>query len=282
MIARSDIENIRKAVKQSGDYKPTAQQIREAILKVCRNGKNIRKHKREIVQSVIKMQNTKNEMGFINLEQPIETNAETQINTAHDPKNQIQLVSDSSQTELDNTRLIDTNNIQPGKSSHLVQSSGGKFHVISDSSNIVDESFVDEILSQESGEVVETSSIVFSTEQKQDLITTQASVLGIELSEVEVADLASTVGDKFTDYAEFIREVTSAIKTYADHHYDSLEQSIEDTHKDLKNHFAYRERQLNQKFVEGLGNVKTALSVSQSNLKRTKATILSHLKIKGT
>ncbi|MBD2607372.1 hypothetical protein H6G81_23290 [Scytonema hofmannii FACHB-248] len=141
---------------------------------------------------------------------------------------------------------------------------------------------VDEILSQESGEVVETSSIVFSTEQKQDLITTQASVLGIELSEVEVADLASTVGDKFTDYAEFIREVTSAIKTYADHHYDSLEQSIENTHEDLKNHFTYRERQLNQKFVEGLGNVKTALSVSQSNLKRTKATILSHLKIKGS
>jgi len=140
---------------------------------------------------------------------------------------------------------------------------------------------VDEILSQESGEAVETSSIVFSTEQKQNLITTQASVLGIELSDVEVADLASTVGDKFTDFAEFIREVTSAIKTYADHHYDSLEQSIEDTHEDLKNHFTYRERQLNQKFVEGLGNVKTALSVSQSNLKRTKATILSHLKIKG-
>ncbi|MBW4607998.1 MAG: hypothetical protein KME22_12435 [Hassallia sp. WJT32-NPBG1] len=140
---------------------------------------------------------------------------------------------------------------------------------------------VDEILSQESGEVVEASSIVFNTEQKQDLITTQASVLGIELSEVEVADLASTVGDKFTDYAEFIREVTSAIKTYADHHYDSLEQSIEDTHKDLKNHFTYRERQLNQKFVEGLGNVKTALEVSQSNLKRTKTAILSRLNIKG-
>ncbi len=140
---------------------------------------------------------------------------------------------------------------------------------------------VDEILSQESGEVVEASSIVFSTEQKQDLITTQASVLGIELSEVEVDNLASTVEDTFTDYAEFIREVTSAIKSYADHHYDSLEQSIEDTHKDLKNHFAYRERQLNQKFADGLGEIKSALEVSQSNLKRTKATILSHLKIKG-
>ncbi|MBW4611509.1 MAG: hypothetical protein KME22_31085 [Hassallia sp. WJT32-NPBG1] len=283
MIARSDIENIRKAVKQSGDYKPTAQQIREAILKVCPNGKNIRKHKREIVQSVIKMQDTKNKMDFINLEQPIEieTNTETQINTAHDPRNQIQPVSDSSQTELDNTRLIDTNNIQPGKSSHFVQSSGGKFHVISDLSNIVDESFVDEILSQESGEVVETSSIVFSTEQKQDLITTQASVLGIELSEVEVDNLASTVGDKFTDYAEFVREVTSAIKTYADHHYDSLEQSIENTHEDLKNHFTYRERQLNQKFADGLGEIKSALESSRKSLKITKTAILSRLNIKG-
>jgi len=99
---------------------------------------------------------------------------------------------------------------------------------------------------------------------------------------VEVDNLASTVGDKFTDYAEFIREVTSAIKTYADHHYDCLQQSIENTHEDLKNHFTYRERQLNQKFVEGLGNVKTALEVSQSNLKRTKTAILSRLNIKGS
>ena len=140
---------------------------------------------------------------------------------------------------------------------------------------------VDEILSQESGEVVEASSIVVSTPQKQDLITTQASVLGIELSDVEVADLASTVGDKFTDYAEFIREVTSAIKSYANHHYDSLEQSIEDTHKDLKNHFAYRERQLNQKFADGLGEIKSALESSRKSLKITKTAILSHLKIKG-
>ena len=140
---------------------------------------------------------------------------------------------------------------------------------------------VDEILSQESGEVVEASSIVFSTEQKQDLITTQASVLGIELSDVEVADLASTVGDKFTDYAEFIREVTSAIKSYANHYYDYLEQSIEDTHKDLKNHFAYRERQLNQKFADGLGEIKSALESSRKSLKITKTAILSHLKIKG-
>jgi hypothetical protein len=42
--------------------------------------------------------------------------------------------------------------------------------------------------------------------EKHDLITSQASVYGIELSEVEVLELASNVGDKFTDYADFVQK----------------------------------------------------------------------------
>ncbi len=56
MITRSHIENIRKSVKQEGDYKPTAEIIRTAISNVCPNMEDVLQYKQEIVQEVIKMQ----------------------------------------------------------------------------------------------------------------------------------------------------------------------------------------------------------------------------------
>ncbi len=78
-MTRSDIENIRKAVKQEGDYKPTAEEIREAILKICPDESNIIQHKMEIVQEVIKMQSAKNETVSINTEEDIGDTPETEI-----------------------------------------------------------------------------------------------------------------------------------------------------------------------------------------------------------
>ncbi len=129
-----------------------------------------------------------------------------------------------------------------------------------------------------SGEI-NSSEIVVSPEIKQELITVQALCLGIELSEVEVIELANGIGDRFNNYADFIQETTSAIKSYADHRYDSLERKIQDTNEDLKTHFKERERQLNQKFAAGLGEIKSALGVSQDDLKRTKSIILKHFAI---
>ncbi|MEA5574585.1 hypothetical protein [Calothrix sp. UHCC 0171] len=149
-------------------------------------------------------------------------------------------------------------------------------------SPIIEESDVDEILQSENSQGLEASYIVVNTEQKQDLITTQASVLGIELSSVEVLDLATSIGDRFSDYTDFIQSVSLAIKSHADQRYDSLEQQIKNTSEDLKNHFEYREKQLNQKFAEGLGNVKTTLIESRKSIKSAKATILSQLKINST
>ncbi len=97
--------------------------------------------------------------------------------------------------------------------------------------------------------------IVISSEQKEELITTQASVLGIELSEVEVVELAARVGDTFSDYAEFIKETALTIKAYANHRYDSLEQQLSEVSTDLKNHLQYREVQLNQKLSTELGEI---------------------------
>jgi hypothetical protein len=149
-------------------------------------------------------------------------------------------------------------------------------------SPILEESDVDEILQSKNSQGLEASSIVVNTEQKQDLITTQASVLGIELSSVEVLDLATSIGDRFSDYTDFIQSVSLAIKSHADQRYDSLEQQIKNTSENLKNHFEYREKQLNQKFAEGLGNVKTTLVESRKSIKSAKSAILSQLKINST
>lgn len=54
-MKRSHIENIRKAVKKAGDYKPTAEQIKAATLKVCPDGENVNENKQEIVDEVINL-----------------------------------------------------------------------------------------------------------------------------------------------------------------------------------------------------------------------------------
>ncbi|MEA5595666.1 hypothetical protein [Rivularia sp. UHCC 0363] len=53
-MKRSHVENIRKAVKKVGDYKPTAEQIRTAILKVCPDGE-VNQNKQSIVEEVISL-----------------------------------------------------------------------------------------------------------------------------------------------------------------------------------------------------------------------------------
>jgi hypothetical protein len=121
--------------------------------------------------------------------------------------------------------------------------------------------------------------IVVSEGDKHEVITAAASVYGIELSEVEVLELASNVGDKFTDYMEFVQETKQAIKSYADHRYDSLERQISDTSEDLKTHFEHRERQLNQKLATGLGEINTFFRTQSARRKELSKVIASAFKI---
>jgi len=120
--------------------------------------------------------------------------------------------------------------------------------------------------------------IVVSSEQKQELITTQASVLGIELSEVEVVELAESVGDSFSDYAEFIKETALTIKAYANHRYDCLEQQLSEASKDLKNHLQNREVQLSQKLSTELGEINNFFQRKSQERKGLSKTITAAFK----
>ncbi len=112
--------------------------------------------------------------------------------------------------------------------------------IVTDSSTIVPEP------EQES-----ESGIVVSEGEKHDLISSQASCLGIELSEVEVVDLATSIKDSFLDHECLIEEVIAAIVTYHDYRTDRLEQKI----KDAREHIEYRRKQLNQTLVGEFGEM---------------------------
>ncbi|PAX60237.1 hypothetical protein [Brunnivagina elsteri] len=90
-----------------------------------------------------------------------------------------------------------------------------------------------------------SSEIVVGEGKKHELITAQASCLGIELSEVEVVDLASEIKDDFLDYESFIEEIVGVIVTYNDNRTSGLEQKI----KDAREHIESRRKQLNKTLV---------------------------------
>lgn len=111
---------------------------------------------------------------------------------------------------------------------------------------------------------VDSTEIVVTQEDKSELITSQAAAYEIELSEAEVIELSSNIGDRFTDYAEFVHTTKQVIQSYTEQRYDCLERQINDTSEDLKSYFIQREKQLNQKLATGLGEI--------NNFFRTKST----------
>jgi len=135
--------------------------------------------------------------------------------------------------------------------------------------NLVNEPGINEILQPDSYEE-ESSEIVISSEQKQDLVASQASALGIELSEVEVVDLATGIKDSFLDHECFIESVVEAIVTYHDHRTSGLEQKI----KDAREHIEFRRKQLNQTLVGEFGEMNNFFR-SQSAKQRELSKIIA-------
>jgi hypothetical protein len=82
--------------------------------------------------------------------------------------------------------------------------------------------------------------------EKQDLIASQAIALGIELSEVEVQELATNIKDNFLDYETFVENAIDTIVNYAEHRSDRLEQKIRNARKQIEGH----RQQLNQTLVD--------------------------------
>jgi hypothetical protein len=98
---------------------------------------------------------------------------------------------------------------------------------------------------------IDSSEIIVSPEDKHELIVGQASCLGIELSEVEVIDLANNIKDSFLDHECLIEEVVTAIVGYHDNRTNRLKQKI----KDAREHIQTQRKQLNQTLVGEFGEM---------------------------
>jgi hypothetical protein len=112
------------------------------------------------------------------------------------------------------------------------------------STNIPD-SIQSEANSEEDLELADESNIIISSEDKQDLIASQSLALSIELSEVEVQELATNIKDNFLDYETFVEDAIDAIVNYAEHRSNRLEQKIRDARKQIEGN----RQQLNRTLV---------------------------------
>lgn len=117
---------------------------------------------------------------------------------------------------------------------------------------------------------INSSEIVVNAGEKHELIASQASALGIELSEVEVVELATGLKDSFLDHECFIEGVVEAIVTYHDHRTSGLEQKI----KDAREHIEFRRKQLNQTLVGEFGEMNNFFR-SQSAKQRELSKIIA-------
>ncbi|NJO62396.1 MAG: hypothetical protein HC836_30475 [Richelia sp. RM2_1_2] len=142
------------------------------------------------------------------------------------------------------------------------------------SENLVNEPDISEILQPPEPEL-EAAKIVVSPEQKQELIANQASGLGVELSSVEVVEVATSLKDSFLDHDCFIEEVITAVVKYNDHRSDSLERKI----KDARTHIENRRNQLNKTFVGEFGEMNNFFRSQSAKRKELSAAIAAAFKI---
>lgn len=127
---------------------------------------------------------------------------------------------------------------------------------------------------------VESSEIIISTEDKYNLVTTQAVALGFTLSEQEAVSIADSIDNVFKDYSSFIGTITTAIKGYFDSKFDSIEESLESSTKQLQEHIADRSTRLNNKLANVSGALKTDLGGVRQSIKSTRSAILERFALK--
>jgi hypothetical protein len=127
---------------------------------------------------------------------------------------------------------------------------------------------------------VEPSEIIISTEDKYNLVTTQAVALGFTLSEQEAVSIADSIDNVFKDYSSFLTTITTAIKSYFDHQFDTIEQSLDSSTKELQEHIADRSTRLNQKFANVSGALKTDLGGVRQSIKSARSAILERFALK--
>ncbi|MBW4599834.1 MAG: hypothetical protein KME29_09510 [Calothrix sp. FI2-JRJ7] len=129
-------------------------------------------------------------------------------------------------------------------------------------------------------EEVSLPAVNISSEEKYHLVTTQANVLGFNITEHEALTIADSVDDVFKDYSEFVQTVTTAIRTYFDYKFDSIEQSLDSNTQELREHITTRTTKLNNKLANVSNDLKTDLGGIRQGIKSAQTSIIERLAIR--
>jgi hypothetical protein len=134
---------------------------------------------------------------------------------------------------------------------------------------------------QDKSEEQAPSDITITTQEKYNLVTTQAVALGFSLSEQEAVSIADSIDNVFKDYSSFLGTITTAIKSYFDFKFDSVEQSLDSSTKELQEHIADRTTRLNNKLANVSGALKTDLGGVRQSIKSARSAILERFALDG-
>jgi uncharacterized protein (UPF0335 family) len=126
---------------------------------------------------------------------------------------------------------------------------------------------------------INLTEILISPEDKHNLISSQASVLGFTLSEEDATCIAETVDEIFESYTHLIDTISTAIKSYFDHRFDSVESKLGSNSENLREHFASRKEKLNQKIAGFKDDVKADLGGIRNDIKSVQFAFTERLRI---
>ena len=191
-MKRSHIENIRKAVKKIGSYKPTAEQIRTAILKVCPNGEKISENKQKIVAEVINL---------------IQSSSQTQIDEELANVNDISQESESS----NDAYVGEETTLTVAQKRELIASQASQLQVTLSPSEIV------EVSQSLNNEIESRSSLIAEIKDAiRNFIDTKANYQKQEINNFvsETIDYAATkFGDNDQQLKEGLQEINNFFRS---------------------------------------------------------------------
>lgn len=257
------IENIRISVKKAG-YVPTSNLIMQAINIICPDGYNILDNKEAIINETIRLIKQLQKSNIIGA-----TPSDNNIQDSPIIDNLTPPTIDMNETELSEVLVSESEKQESNIIGATPTDNNIQDSLPVTDNNIENSSPVIDNLTPPTIDVDETESseITVSESEKQDLITSQASVLGFNLSEEEASSIAETVDEIFNSYNHLIDSISIAIKAYFDNKFDSVEEKIGSNSENLREHFANRKERLNKKIAGFKDDVKADLGGIHNDIK---------------
>ena len=108
---------------------------------------------------------------------------------------------------------------------------------------------------------------IITYQQKTDMVVSQASVLGVTLSETDVAQIAQNVDSQGTETDELISEIRGAISAYIQYQKQSSQAKIQTLLADINHEQSQANQEISQALSTGLQHFAREMEVSRHSFK---------------